>query len=131
MAEEMVPPWKRVTEQKYAEQEKRTAKNQSGRRQPNSGRLWHSRRDVVLSNPIGKLLIDNKGTEAESFRIERNEWKKLRRDSNRTPPGCSPGMQIDIQDEHLMVIGLDFYDELCRYILHLEAEVEDARNKKD
>lgn len=113
-------PWERVREQPYAKQEKRTAKKPGARPQINSGRTWSSLRDVIQDSPLGRILIDNKTTEASSYRITREDFMALKRDANRTPPGCLPGLQIDIQDLRLMVIEDGLWDEILNYIRELE-----------
>jgi hypothetical protein len=129
---EIQTPWKRATQQRYALQETRTAREQGGRQQPNSGRRWFAKRDVVLENPIGRLLIDNKETgQNDSYRITGKDFKALKRDANRTPPGCYPGLQIDIRGVHLMVTETVFYDDVKKHIAGLEARIEELQEKLD
>ena len=122
----MTTPWRRVTEPKYAKQEKRSAKKQGARAQVNSGRTWSSLRDVKQSSPVGHLLIDNKTTDAESYRITKTDFKALTRDANRTPPGCHPALQIDIQELRLMVVDEGLWDEILNYIRLLESMLDDS-----
>lgn len=128
MSENVPPstPWEQAKERRYAEQEKRTASKEGGRPQRNSGRVWHSLRDVTLKSFLGKLLIDNKTTEAKSYTITRSDWEALKRDANRTPPGCLPVLQIDIQSLSLIVFEEGTWDEIVRHVLLLEKKVSDA-----
>lgn len=122
----MKTPWQRATDPKYALQERRTAKKPGARPQVNSGRTWSSLRDVKQESPLGHLLIDNKTTDAKSFSIVREDFIALRRDANRTPPGCHGAFQVDIQDLRVMVIGEDLWDETLNYIRLLEARLSDG-----
>lgn len=119
----MKTPWDRVTKPKYAEQEKRTAKKHGARPQVNSGRTWSSLRDVKQASPVGHLLIDNKTTDAESYRVTKADFKALIRDANRTPPGCHGALQVDIQELRLMIVQEGLWDEILNYIRYLEAVV--------
>jgi hypothetical protein len=120
-------PWQRVTDPAYAKQEKRTAKKHGARPQVNSGRTWSSLRDVKQESPLGYVLIDNKTTEASSYRITKPDFMALSRDANRTPPGCHPALQIDIQDLRLIVFHEGFWDDVVDYIRLLESKL-DAQN---
>jgi hypothetical protein len=122
----MSTPWERATAPKYARQEKRTASKPGARPQLNSGRTWSSLRDVKQKSPVGHILIDNKTTEATSYRITKDDFKALKRDANRTPPGCVPAFQIDIQDLRLLVIEDSMWDEVLDYIRLLESRLEDV-----
>lgn len=108
----MKTPWNKDKRPKYQQQEQRTAKKKGGRQQINSGRTWSSLRDVSLKTLLGTVLIDNKTTDKASYRITKDEFLALKRDANRTPPGCHPGMQIDIQDLRLLVIEEALWDEI-------------------
>lgn len=122
----MKTPWQRVTDPDYVKQERRTSKKKGARPQLNSGRTWSSLRDVKQNSPIGHILIDNKTTEAESYRITKPDFKALKRDANRTPPGCHPALQIDIGSLRLMVVEESLWDEILNYIRTLEAMAENA-----
>jgi hypothetical protein len=116
-------PWERSLKSRSKQQEERTAKMPGARPQVNSGRIWSSLRDNKLTSFIGMFLIDNKthdDLEKQSYRIDYNEWKSLRRDANRTPPGCLPALQIDLQDISLFVIELSTWEEIQRYVMNLE-----------
>ena len=126
-------PWIRARKSNSAQQEQRFARGR-GRQQPNSGRRWHSPGDVTLNSFIGRILVDNKthdNPEKQSYRITRDEWLKLRTQANRTPPGCSPALQIDIQELHLLAMELDLWDEIVEYVMRLEATVEKLREAND
>jgi hypothetical protein len=122
----MATPWERAKQQRYEKQERRTGKMPGARPQVNSGRIWSSLRDARIDSFIGRLLIDNKSTENKSYSITRDDWLALKRDANRTPPGCLPALQIDIQDVHLMVFELSTWDELVEYVLTLEGHGKPA-----
>jgi len=122
----MKTPWQQVKESRSQLQEKRTARKPGARSQINSGRTWSSKGDVVLNSPIGRILIDNKDTEDASYRITEDDWRKLKKQANQTPPGCQPGLQIDIRNLRLLVIEEATYDEIVKYILTLESRLENA-----
>lgn len=113
-------PWERAKEQRYVSQEKRTSRKPGARPQINSGRKWHSLRDVIQDSPLGRMLIDNKTTEGASYRITITDFRELKRDANRTPPGCHPALQVDIQEMRLMIIEDALWDEIIDYIRILE-----------
>ena len=95
---------------------------EGGSKQINSGRFWHSRRD----NKLYDFLIEARTTEAESYRIEREEWLQMRRDAIREPPGMKPGMQISIKDLDLIVVELNHFHDMQVRLVALEAMVEDS-----
>lgn len=70
------------------------------------------------------MLIDNKTTEAQSFTISLKDWLPMKRDANRTPPGCSPAFQIDIRGTRLMLVEEDLWDEALNYIRLLESMLD-------
>jgi hypothetical protein len=121
---ELIPPWDRVKRNRSLIQERGFAKRTGARPQVNSGRIWSSLRDATLNSFLGRLLVDNKTTEAGSYTIKKDDWELLKRDANRTPPGCHPALQIDIGDLHLFVLGLSTWDEAMEYIMFLEGQVE-------
>lgn len=86
---------------------------------------------MKLKSPLGMILIDNKTTEtASSYRITGDDWRALRRDANRTPPGCHPALQIDIDEIRLLVVEEGFWDDVVDYIRHLE-ELDATRATAD
>lgn len=111
----MKTPWSKDEKPKYQKQEARTAKKAGARPQLNSGRTWSGLRDVLRITAVGRVLIDNKTTDKRSYKISldgKDGWLALKRDANRTPPGCLPGFQIDIQNVRLVVIEEDLFDEM-------------------
>lgn len=124
----MSTPWDKAKEQKYAKQEKRVGKKPGARQQFNSGRKWNGLRDVLQASPVAHVLIDCKDTDDKSYRITVDDWTKLKRDANRTPPGCLPALQLDISGLRLMVIEDRHYDEIINYIRVLEGRLERAEN---
>lgn len=123
----MKTPWKRHGLAYYA-QEKRTASKPGARAQVNSGRTWSGLRDVKQRSPVAHVLIDNKMTDTQSYRIKRLDWLELKRDANRTPPGCLPAFQIDIDGLSLMVIEDSHYDAILEYIAELEGHHGNERD---
>ena len=120
-------PWERAKKSRSLRQEERTARKRGARKQPNSGRTWHSKGDVTLDSFLGKLLIDNKTNEKpenKSYRLDKDDWLVLRRISNRTPPGCHPVLQVDLQEIHLMVFEESLWDEIVSYVIHLEETIK-------
>jgi hypothetical protein len=123
----MKTPWKKHG-LSYADQEKRTASKPGARAQVNSGRTWSGLRDVKQRSPVAHVLIDNKTTDAQSYRIEKGDWLELKRDSNRTPPGCLPALQVDISGLALIVLEDGHYDAILEYIADLEGQLGNQRN---
>jgi hypothetical protein len=120
---QMDSPWERSLKSRSKLQEERMSRMKGARPQVNSGRIWSSLRDNKLTSFIGMFLIDNKthdDPEKRSYRLDYDEWKSLRKDANRTPPGCLPALQVDLQDISLFVIELSTWDEICRYVMSLE-----------
>lgn len=110
----MSVPWNRDKKPNYLKAEREQAKRSGARAQVNSGRVWSGLRDVVERSKNGiVLLIDNKTGAKESlksYRITDAEWNGLKRDANRTPPGCHPCLRLDIGKHKLMVIEQDTWD---------------------
>jgi hypothetical protein len=89
--------------------ERKSAKKKGGRVQPNSGRFWAAKGDLVANED----LIDRKETRHESYRIDIQLWKQLMRDAHRY--GKSPALEICFtshQDITMMVITEERYREL-------------------
>lgn len=144
MSGELDAPWNRGLARrkpKYVIQEEALGKKQGSKQQPNSGRLWSARGDVLqqFSTVLSKLLIDAKGpTEHNSYRITRPDWLKLRKTANTTPPGCLPALQITLQDVHLLTIETALWDHVVEHVLALETaneelnrEIRELRNRGD
>lgn len=130
----MNTPWGQAKKTRSELQERRTGNKPGHRKQVNSGRRWHSLRDAIQNSPIGRVLIDNKDTEDSSYRITLGDWKDLKTHANRTPPGCQPGLQIDIRNLRLMVVEERTWDEVVKYTQVLESKIEellrDAKEKE-
>ena len=63
---------------------------------------------------IGNILIDCKtGRDGplKSFRITDKEWDEMKRDANRTPPGCYPAYRIDLGKHRLLLIEEEMWDD--------------------
>ena len=109
----MTVPWKKDEIPEYVKAERRQAKRPGARKQVNSGRVWSGLRDVVERSPIGVLLIDNKTGKngpVKSFRVSEDGWAAMKRDANRTPPGCHPVLRVDCGPYKLMVIEESVWD---------------------
>jgi len=113
-------PWARAKKTKSQKQEKRLAEMEGGSPQVNSGRFWRWKRDNKLFN----FLIEARTTDHESYRIEKREFLQMRKDALQTPPGMLPGMQIDLQELHLMVIELNAFQDLNMRVIELETLLE-------
>ena len=115
----MRAPWKAKSTPAYLEQERKEAKKPGARLQVNSGRTWSGLRDVIRQSVVGALLIDCKtgaNGPLKSYRLTEDEWRDLRRDANRTPPGCYPVLRIDIGPYKLMVIEDEMWEETGRLL---------------
>lgn len=100
---------------------------EGGSKQVNSGRFWRWRRDNILHN----FLIESRTTDAGSYRIEQKEWREMRRDALKTPPGLLPGMQIDMGDIHLLVTELTAFQDREMRIIELEEQLEAILAQED
>lgn len=101
------------------QQEKQTAKELGGKRQPGSGNQWHSKGDVKS----GKLLIECKVTEGEGYRLTKKDLKEhelsaaqMRREPAWKITFLGPG----VIQRHYAVISWERYLEL----LELESKDE-------
>ena len=84
-------PWtRRSARQKADAQEARNAKLPGGKKQINSGRTWHSKRD----NKLGGYMVEARTTDSNRYCITRSDWEGLIRDAHKG--GMLPAMQIDI-----------------------------------
>lgn len=93
-------PWDEArSHQKSQRQERRIADLPDGKKQVNSGRQWHSKRDVRL----GGFLVEARTTDAQSYRVEKKEFETITRQAVGTPPGCLPAMFIEIDGLRLVV----------------------------
>jgi len=88
----MTLPFKRSAVGKQArKREERLAKAEGGRRVAGSGSK-REKGDVV----IGKFRIEDKQTDAMSFRLSVNTWLKIEREALHTPPGLLPQMRVTL-----------------------------------
>lgn len=121
----LTTPWQAARRLRSEDQEQRLGKMVGGRKQVNSGRLWRWKRDAILHD----FLVEARTTEANSYRVEREEFLKIESDGRKTPEGLLPAMQIDIRGLELILLRLtDFQNQEMR-IVQLEAELEAARRK--
>lgn len=77
--------------------EKRAAKLYGGRRQPASGALWFRRGDV----DAGNLLIEDKYTDAASYRLTRKVLEKI---ENEAGPTRFPVLRVGIAGRNYIVM---------------------------
>jgi hypothetical protein len=113
-------PWSRARKTRNALQEAALSSLRGGERQVNSGRIWRWRRDVRLGN----LLIEARTTEAKSYRIDYDEFQALTKEAYSTPPGCLPGMQIDIRDLQLICLRFTDFDAFRMHLEDLEEQLK-------
>lgn len=128
MADVPDTPWRAATAQRRSQrQEEKLGKLPGGRKQLNSGRHWHSKRDVRL----GGFLVEARTTEKKTYPIDVTEFRDIERQAIGTPPGQLPAMQIDFDyngsTTQLFVKRLE--DELYQQqrIATLEAQLEEAK----
>lgn len=106
------PPWKRAAVGRRAKHsEEATAKSDGGSRVPASGSKWNAKGDVRANG----FLIDDKFTDAESFRVTRDMVMKTMSEALQTPPGLRPQWRISIkgaprlrvmlEDDYLALVG--------------------------
>lgn len=124
----------RRKKKKSKKQENKWAETVDGKTQPASGATWHSKGDVKekLKNTKGmftKFLWDNKYTEAKSFRIQAEDWERLRKDAYYAG-GYLPGMEVEIinpslkKPVSLVVIEKDDFLILRDMVNHLIERME-------
>jgi hypothetical protein len=123
----METPWRQVKNSKSRRQEERLAKVPGGRKQINSGRFWHSRRDAKIRD----FLIEARGTDSESYSISQKEFEQIAKQAVITPPGMLPAIQIDFSRVKLWVMKLDDHLYREQLIQNLIAEVERLRGGDD
>jgi hypothetical protein len=106
------PPWKGKLKSRNRQQEDGLQVTH-----PASGRLWRWKRDGRFFD----WLVEARTTTAGSYTIKYDEWQDIKRQALQTPPGCMPAMNIEIQDESLMVIQRDVFEELYNELVSLTA----------
>lgn len=119
----METPWTRARTLRHDEQEKRVGRMPESTQQVNSGRFWRWKRDAKVWN----FLVEARTTEKASYRIDKKEFQDIRKQAITTPPGLKPGMQVDIQDLSLWVMGLDDWEAVYTRIIELEARLEELQ----
>jgi hypothetical protein len=113
-------PWKRAVKTKSQRQEERIGKMEGGSKQVNSGRFWRWKRDGKLHG----FLIEARTTDHKSYSIQYDDFKKLEKEAHQEPPGCLPGMAVDIRDLSLFVLKLNDWQDIQVKLIELEARVE-------
>lgn len=117
----MKVPWNSREEPAYLKQERRRMPGTVKR--PNSGRQWSRKGDRKgIRSLIKGLLIDNKTTEAESYRIEKVKWEQFRRTASREM-ASAPMWQIDMPDLSLVVLEQDTWEAFIIQMIALEDEL--------
>jgi hypothetical protein len=123
----METPWERARKTKSERQEERLGNLPGGNRQINSGRFWRSKRDATLF----EFLIEARTTEKGSYTISYDEFRAIEKNALQTPPGCLPGMQIDLRSLRLIVVRFDdWYDERVE-LLRLKDAGENQHRETD
>lgn len=76
-----------------------------------SGSKWFAKGDVRANG----YLISDKFTDAASFRITTDDWRKATQEALQTPPGCQPIMRISIPGLPVLVLHTedDFLHQLA------------------
>lgn len=72
--------------------EEEGAKIGGGRRVPGSGSRWFAKGDIRENG----FLIEDKFTDADSYRLTKGDWLKITAQATRTPPGMLPMFRITI-----------------------------------
>jgi hypothetical protein len=113
-------PWHRAkAQQRSKQQEQALAKRPGGRKQVNSGRHWFSKRDVRLNG----FLIEARTTNAESYRIDKEEFEKVIKDALATPPGMLGAMLIEFPGLKLMVTKFQDHEYMLSVIASQQDEI--------
>jgi hypothetical protein len=122
----METPWARARANRASEaQERRLGEMPEGRRQVNSGRFWRWKRDGIVWN----FLVETRTTKAGSYRIDKNEFLKIRREAITTPPGLKPAMQIDLDDLQLWAMELRDWEAVYTRLIELEARLNEQEEE--
>lgn len=104
-------PWQRARVGRRARRsEEQAARQEGGRRQPASGSKWFAKGDVRANG----FLIDDKFTDASSYRLTADDWTKITREALQTPPGMLPSMRISIKGAPRLRV---FREEDALYLL--------------
>lgn len=118
----MDTPWARAKANRASEQqERRLSKMPEGQRQVNSGRLWRWKRDGIVWN----FLVEARTTEAGSYRVDKKEFQKIRREAITTPPGLKPAMQVDLDELSLWVMELSDWEAVYTRLIELESRLSE------
>lgn len=91
MAEQPSTPWQRASTTKRSRRsEEQGAKLSGGKRQPASGALPHRKGDIRENG----YLVDDKITDAGSYRVTREDWRKIEHEAAMS--SLRPAMRITI-----------------------------------
>jgi hypothetical protein len=120
----MDTPWSRARKLRSIQQEKRIGRMEGGQPSVNSGRFWRWKRDGRIYEFLIEARTNEKPT-VKSYRIDSEEFLKLRKEAIMQAGGLKPAMQVTIGDLDLMVIQLqDFHDMYLR-LIQLEESLGD------
>jgi hypothetical protein len=116
----METPWQRAKVKTASQrQEERNGRMPFSSKQPNSGRFWRWKRDGIVWN----FLVEARTTTAGSYRVDKEEFQKVRREAITTPPGLKPGMQIDLGELQLWVMELPDWEAVYTRLVELESRL--------
>jgi len=116
--ESLTTPWTRARKLRSQLQEERLNTLPGGQKGVNSGRIWRFKRD----GRIGDFLIEARTNEkpgAKGYRIEKEDFLKLRQEALAQPGGMKPAMQVTMDDLDLMVIELSTFTAMYTRLLEL------------
>jgi len=123
MSDGLDTPWSRARKTRSRVQEESLGRQPGGTQQPASGRFWNRKRDGVRY----EFLIEartNEKTSVRSYRISYDEFKRIAREAQQTPPGLVPAMQIQILDLELFTVKKEDFFAVYERMLLLEAQVD-------
>lgn len=104
-------PWQRAQAgRRAARSERAGAKASGGRVQPASGSKWFAPGDFRGNG----FLVEDKITEAASYRLSEEVFAKIEREAIRTPPGLLPCMRVTLGSGRIVrVVREDDFLYLC------------------
>ena len=94
-------------------QEVRTAKEFRGKTTPASGAMWAQKADVRTGDRgtgfnENDYLIENKFTDADTYKLERKIWEKIAHEALRDNMRI-PLIQVDLQDLNLVIMDYNTF----------------------
>lgn len=95
----------------WEKHERNTAEGMNGKVVPCSGRLPNNKGDVRADYPWGKLLVECKYTEKDSFSISKRLWSKVEREA--LGQDRIPIMSVCVSGKTFIVVEKELFEDLA------------------